>query len=131
MSVMSSWLVCLVPLSFTMQCLLLSLIWLGAIYVMAGDGLHLLPWSPVSLHVNAKNQLNIIRKDGQSLSDLSLSADSIITPWLTIVQFKANDATYLQRLLSRPVLILPDSTDAEDFRRLRVWLLWGQREEVR
>jgi len=127
----SSWLVCLVPLSFTMQCLSLSLIWLSAIYVMAGGGLHLLPWSPVSLHVNAKNQLNIIRKDGQSLSNLTLSPDSIVTPWLTIVQFKAKDATYLQRLLSRPVLILPDSTDAEDYRRLRVWLLWGQREEVR
>jgi len=128
---MSSWLVCLVPLSFVIQCLSLLLIWLVAIYVMAGAGLHLLPWSPVALHVNAKNQLNIIRKDGQSLSDLSLNGDSIVTPWLTIVQPRPKDATYWQRLLNHSVLILPDSTDAQSFRQLRVWMLWGQRDKVR
>jgi hypothetical protein len=131
MSVMSSWLVCIVPLSFTMQCLSLLLIWLAAIYVMAGDALLLLPWSPVALHVNTKNQLNIITKDGQRLIDVSLSGDSIVTPWLTIVQFKPKGATYLQRLLSRPLLILPDSTDAQNLRRLRVWMRWGQRDKVR
>ncbi|TFW70779.1 hypothetical protein C3Y98_08885 [Methylotenera oryzisoli] len=128
---MSSWLVCLAPLSFVIQCLSLLLIWLVAIYVMAGAGLHLLPWSPVALHVNAKNQLNITRKDGQSLSDLSLNGDSIVTPWLTILQFRPKDAIYWQRLLNHSVLILPDSTDAQSFRQLRVWMLWGQRDKVR
>lgn len=130
MTVMSSWLVYLVPLSFVMQCLSLLLIWLAATYVMAAVGLHLLPWSPVALHVNAKNQLYIIRKDGHSLSDCSLSGDSIVTPWLTIVQFKPKDATYLQRLLTHSVLILPDSTDAQSFRIFRVWMLWGKRDNA-
>ena len=131
MSVLSSWLVCLVPLSASLLCISLLLIWLAAIYALAGDGLHLFPWSPVGLHVNSKNQLDILCKDGQRLSDVSLGIDSVITPWLTIVRFKPQDAGYLQRWLSRPLLILPDSSNAQDLRRFRVWLLWGKRDQVR
>ena len=131
MSALSSWLVCLVPLPFTLQCITLLLIWLAAIYALAADCLQLLPWSPVALHINAKNQLDIMRKDGQRLSDVSIRADSVVTPWLTIVHFKPQGASYLQRWLCSPLLILPDSSNAQDFRRLRVWLLWGKRDQVR
>ena len=130
MSALSSWLVCLVPLSLTLQCIILLLIWLTAIYALAANCLQLLPWSPVALHINAINQLDIMRKDGQRLSDVSIGADSVVTPWLTIVHFKPQGASYLQRWLCSPLLILPDSSNAQDFRRLRVWLLWGRRDQV-
>jgi toxin CptA len=128
---MSSWIVCLLNISFSLQCLSLILIWLTTLYVIIGDGLLIFPWSPVRLHINAKNELNVIRKDGQILSDLSLINDSVVTPLLTIVHFQPKNVTWLQRLFNQRLVILPDSTDAEDFRRLRVWLLWGQKRKQR
>jgi len=130
MSGLSGWLVYIVPLAFAIQCLALLMIGLATIYTLT-DSLHLLPWSPVALHVNAKNQLEILRKDGQRFSDVSLRADSIVTPWLTILRFKPQKVSYWQRLFSRSLLILPDSSNAQEFRRLRVWMLWGQRDRVR
>jgi toxin CptA len=101
------------------------------IYVIIGDGLLIFPWSPVRLYINAKNELNIIRKDGQILSDLSLINDSVVTPLLTIVHFQPKNVTWLQRLFNQRLVILPDSADSEDFRQLRVWLLWGQKRKQR
>lgn len=131
MSVMSSWILYVVNLSLFIQCFSLVLIWLAATYAIIKDGLLLLPWSLVKLHVNAKNQLSVIRKDGQVLSDLSLKDDSIVTPLLTIVHFRLKNTTWAQRLFSQRFLILPDSVDAEAFRQLRVWLLWGQKNKQR
>jgi toxin CptA len=55
----------------------------------------------------------------------------VVTPLLTIVHFQPKNVTWLQRLFNQRLVILPDSTDAEDFRRLRVWLLWGQKRKQR
>jgi toxin CptA len=126
MSVMSSWIVYVVNLSLSIQCFSLLLIWIAAIYAIIKDGLLLFPWSLAKLHVNAKNQLNVIRKDGQVLSDLSLKDDSVVTPLLTIVHFRPKNTTWATRLFNQRFIILADSVDAEAFRQLRVWLLWGE-----
>ncbi len=131
MSVMSSWIVYVVNLSLFIQSLFLLLIWLAATYAIIGDGLLLLPWSPARLHINAKNELNVIRKNGQLLSDVSLKSHSVVTPVLTIVHFLPKHTTWFQRLFSQRLVILPDSVDAEAFRQLRVWLLWGQKRKQR
>lgn len=47
-------------------------------------------------------------------------ADTVVTPWLTVLQLRAEPTGARYRLV-----ILPDSMDTEDFRRLRVWLKWG------
>jgi toxin CptA len=101
MSVMSSWIVYVVNLSLSIQCFSLLLIWIAAIYAIIKDGLLLFPWSLAKLHVNAKNQLNVIRKDGQVLSDLSLKDDSVVTPLLTIVHFRPKNTTWAKRLFNQ------------------------------
>ncbi len=45
-----------------------------------------------------------------------LSTDSLITPWLTILNFKSNDGRKFT------VTIVKDNINKEDFRRLRVRL---------
>lgn len=124
MSAMSSWIVCLVPLSIILIYVILLLLWLLAAYTLMSEA-RLFPWSIVGLNVNVKNELNILQKNGQKLTNLALSNDSVVTPLLTIVGFRAENATWLQRLFHRSVLILPDSVEEQAFRQLRVWLLWG------
>ena len=49
-----------------------------------------------------------------------LRAGSFVAPWLAIVRWRAPGARF-----DASVVILPDMLPAEDFRRLRVWLLWS------
>lgn len=131
MGVMSGWIIYLVNLSFLLQCLLLLLVCLAVVYAIVSDGLLMYPWSPVRIHINAKNELNVIRRNGQILSDVSLKSHSVVTPMLTIVHFQSKHTTWFQRLFSQRLVILPDSVDAQSFRQLRVWLLWGQKRKQR
>jgi toxin CptA len=67
-----------------------------------------------------KGAVALTLRDGKSLAG-TVSRDSVVTPLLTLLNIKTG-----RGLLSRSVIILPDSMDAESFRRLRVWLKWGE-----
>lgn len=131
MSAMCSWIICITAIPSTLRYLSLALIWLATIYVLIRDSLLLFPWSPVGLHINAKNELKVMRKDGRILGDLSVKQDSVVTPLLTIIHYRASSMTWQHRLFGPCLIILPDSAEAEAFRRLRVWLLWGQKRKQR
>lgn len=77
------------------------------------------PYSCAAL-VLEKGEAILILRDGRSLAGM-VSRDSVVTPFLTLLNIKTG-----RWLLSRSVAILPDSMDAESFRRLRVWLKWGK-----
>lgn len=49
-----------------------------------------------------------------------LLGSSFVSPQLTVLNLRSED-----RFLARHIIIVPDSVDAEDFRRLRVRLRWG------
>lgn len=131
MSAMCSWIICITAIPTTLQYGSLALIWLATIYVLIRDSLLLFPWSPVGLHINAKNELKVIRKDGRILDELCLKEDSVVTPLLTIIHYRTSSMTWQQRLFGPCLIILPDSAEADDFRQLRVWLLWGQKRKQR
>ena len=122
----------LIPLALLWQIklLLAVAVMLSAGYAVYGYGLLRLQWSAVALTVNARNELQITRRDGARLSELSVCADSIVTPYLTIVRYHPKHAPLWRRVLGRRVfasslIILPDAVDAEGYRQLRVWLRWG------
>ena len=46
--------------------------------------------------------------------------DSLVTPYLTVLNVLPLGARFTSR-----IIILPDSLDAESFRQLRVWLKWS------
>lgn len=54
-----------------------------------------------------------------------LLGSSFVSPYLTILNLRSED-----RFLARHVVIVPDSVDAEEFRRLRVRLRWGVHPSV-
>ncbi len=53
-------------------------------------------------------------------------ASAFVTAWLTVVKFKPGVDNKFPLFL----LVLPDSMPKEDFRRLRLYLLWQVRPEV-
>lgn len=117
----------LIPLTLPWQIklLLVVAVVLSAAYAVYGYGLLLLPWSGVALMVNAKNELQITRRNGVQLSDLLVCADSVVTPYLTIVRYHPKNAPMLRRIFTARLIIMPDAIDAESYRQLRVWLRWG------
>lgn len=131
MASISGWILCLVVLPLLLKSLCLLLIALATVHAVLGKALLFYPWSLTSLHVNVKNKMSLVRKDGMVLDDCSLSSDSVVTPILTIIHIQPSQAAWYQRLswyqylFGQRLLVLPDSLNAEDFRQLRVWLLWG------
>lgn len=118
----------LIPLDLYWQIklVIVTLIVVAASYAVCCYGLLLLPWSCVRLEVNVKNQLLLTRRDGRQIADVTVAADSVVTPYLTVVRFYQKNAAILSRVFSLQMIILPDSLDAESYRQLRVWLRWGQ-----
>lgn len=51
-----------------------------------------------------------------------LMKSTFVSPWLTVINLRPNG-----RRLATHVLLTWDNVDAEDFRRLRIWLKWGAR----
>ncbi|MGQ9425880.1 protein YgfX [Gilvimarinus sp. F26214L] len=52
---------------------------------------------------------------------LELRGEFLVTPWLIVLQFVSAEGR------RRPLILLPDSADADDLRRLRVLLRYGLR----
>ena len=97
----------------------------AVIYSVCQYGLLLLPWSYVSLNVSSSLQVQLVRRDGKQI-EVHVCGNSVVTPYLTVVNCKVTDAPLLMRLFSPHLVILPDALDAESFRQLRVWLRWGK-----
>ena len=117
----------LIPLTLSWQIKLLLAVAMvsSATYAVLGYGLLLFPWSVVALTVNVKNELQITRRDGLQLHDLSVCADSVVTPYLTVIHVYSKNAPLWRRIFTRHLIILPDAVDTESYRQLRVWLRWG------
>ncbi|OYY82251.1 MAG: hypothetical protein B7Y34_03000 [Methylophilales bacterium 16-45-9] len=85
----------------------------------------MLPWSCVALSVSSNNALKITLRDGTQLSDLAVATDTVVTPYLTVLRYQQKNAPFLRRVFKSSLIVMPDTTDKESFRKLRVWLRWG------
>lgn len=57
-------------------------------------------------------------RDGE-WQDVTLLDDSVVLPWMTLLSLRRHDEGQRLRLV-----ILADSLNADEFRRLRVWVKW-------
>lgn len=89
----------------------------SAAWQTLAHGLRRFPGSVVGLHWDADGGVTVRLRDGRELP-ARIQADSFVSPYLTVVRLKANE------MLSRAVIVLPDTLDPNTFRRLRVWLKW-------
>lgn len=116
-------------LNAQIKLLLVMMTLVAVIYHICRYGLLMLPWSCVALKINSKNQLQVIYRNGR-LVCVDVCRDTVVTPYLTVINCKAHDANFFARLLALHIVILPDMLDAENFRQLRVWLRWGKPDKL-
>ncbi len=75
------------------------------------------------IKVNVKSQMQLIRQDGKQL-EVTVLGNTVVTPYLTVLNCRHNQLTFAQRLFSQHIIIFSDAVDAEAYRRLRVYLRW-------
>jgi hypothetical protein len=79
----------------------------------------------VALSINIKNELVVTRRNGTQLLNLVIGADTVVTPYLTVIRYQQKNAPLMQRVFKSSQIVLNDSTDTDSFRKLRVWLRWA------
>lgn len=102
---------------------MLSTIIVNLLYFSCRDALLELPWSYTLINFNAKNQLQLVRKDGKKL-EVDLEENTVVTTYLAVLNFQRRVATFIQRILPLNIFIFTDTVNADDCRQLRVWLRW-------
>lgn len=75
-----------------------------------------------ALSLSQSSKLQLTYQDGREVEVMVL-ASSFVTAYLTILNLRD-----LENGRQVHLLLLPDNTDAEAFRQLRVWLRWGYDE---
>ncbi|MBS0424206.1 MAG: hypothetical protein JSR71_07220 [Proteobacteria bacterium] len=88
------------------------------IYYLRKDALLIAHDAIVALTLTEEMSCILTARSGQSMT-CSLSDSTFVAPYLTVINLQPNE-----RFFMRSVVILPDSIDAEEFRRLRIWLRW-------
>lgn len=98
-----------------------AIAWAG--YHLSLDARLRLQHSCVAFRLDGEGEVVLVLRNGRHVP-CRLSADSLVTPYLVILNVGLNE----QRG-GRSLLILPDSMGAERFRRLRIALKWGDRPD--
>ncbi len=101
------------------------LIIISTLYFILRDVLLLLPWSWQMIDMDGKGQLTITNKRGQQFQPI-LAANSFIHATCTILNFKRHGF----RFALPPVILVTNSENENELRRLRVWLRWFKHEDV-
>lgn len=101
-----------------LSCLMLAVATSHAILL---HGLRRLKHSVVALQLKPDNSVTIHLKDGRR-QKVRVMPSSVVTPLLTVVHYRLHEAAWYSP--KRYVVILADAVDAEEYRRLRVYLRW-------
>ena len=88
--------------------------------VVRRQALLLMPNSPVAIEFGSDNKLSVQTRHGE-WSEYAVLGDTYVTAYLTVMNLRQTDSHEVKR-----IAILPDSVDADDFRKLRVWLRWNE-----
>lgn len=90
----------------------------SAMYTLRRDGFRTLCHSLISLRLDADCRCAFQTRSG-AWHDAALLGSSFVSPYLTVLNLQPAGGRWAKHLV-----ILPDAINAEDFRRLRVWLKW-------
>jgi hypothetical protein len=110
-----------VPLATPAQALLTLALAASLVHLMARDALLRAPRSIVALEIR-DDAVSLQVRNGEWLEGEVLGS-SYVSPLLTVVNFRP-----LGRWRARHVILVPDSANPDDFRRLRTWLRWKRGE---
>lgn len=112
------------PLIWQIKLPIMLVIIIASVYTILHHGLLRMPGAIISLRVDINSELYVLRKDGKELK-VRVAANTTVTPYLVVLNFQTSNVVWYQRLYNHTLIVLPDSTDSEAFRQLRVWLRWA------
>ena len=85
-------------------------------------GLRRLKHSVVALQLMPDNSVSIDLKDGRRQA-VRVMPSTVVTPLLTVMHYRLHEAAWYGPM--RYLLVIADAVDAEEYRRLRVYLRWA------
>jgi hypothetical protein len=112
-----------IPLDVTLATI--ALIIISTLYFIFCDALLMLPWSWQMLDVDTKGKLTITNRRGQQFQP-ELNANTFIHEKMIILNFKRRRL----QLALPPVILFTIAENANELRRLRVWLRWFKRDDA-
>ena len=108
----------LAPLPHGLAALLMPVLLGSAWHTLWRDGFRTLQHSLIGLRLDADCRCEFQTRTG-AWHEAALLGSSFVAPYLTVLNLKPAGGRLVKHLV-----ILPDAVNAEDFRRLRVWLKW-------
>ena len=112
------------PLIWQIKLPIMLVIIIASVYTILHHGLLRMPGAIISLRVDINSELYVLSKDGKELK-VGVTANTTVTPYLVVLNFQTSNVVWYQRLYNHTLIVLPDSTESEAFRQLRVWLRWA------
>jgi hypothetical protein len=112
------------PILLVIKFVIIALILVSSAYFILRDALLLLPNSWKTIDVDNKGELTMINKSGWQFQP-TLAPNSFIYAACTILNFKKSGF----KLAFAPVILLSSAENADELRRLRVWLRWFKHQE--
>jgi len=104
--------------------IIITLLLAGSLYYyLRRDAWLASPQSVVMLYLTGRNRCKIEACAKKSTNTI-IDASTFVAPYMIVLCLKMERAHRY-----RTIVILPDSIDADSFRRLRVWLKWKWRSD--
>ncbi|WP_309296086.1 protein YgfX [Nitrosomonas sp. PY1] len=116
----------LLTLTVTIKILIILAIIFSCIYYLRQDALLLSNNAVIAFDLFEKMQYTVTTRSKKSIRCL-IMPNSFVTPVLTVLIFKLEKPVLLSPFCS--VVILPDRIEANEFRRLRIWLRWKYKSD--
>ncbi len=112
------------PILLSLKFVIIALIIASSAFFILRDALLILPNSWKTIDVDNKGTLTLINKSGQQFQ-LTPAPSSFIHKACSVLNFERKSF----KLAPPPVILLPNAENADELRRLRVWLRWFKHEE--
>ncbi|MBS0298779.1 MAG: hypothetical protein JSR32_02410 [Proteobacteria bacterium] len=100
------------------KAVIVILLVISLIYYLRKDALLTASDAAMALTLTDEMTCILTMRSGQAIA-CRISDNTFVAPYLTVINLQPTEKFFL-----RSVTILPDSIDAEEFRRLRIWLRW-------
>lgn len=113
------------PVSLIIKLVIIALIIASGTFFILRDVLLLLPNSWRILEVDSKGELTLSNKRGQQFQ-LTPASNSFIHAACSVLNFEREGF----KLALPQVILLPSASNADELRRLRVWLRWFKHEKT-
>ena len=111
--------VALVAMPLWLKLMAIAALAVSLVAAVRRAALLLAPGSVVAIEIGLDDSLSIQTRRGSRIGECEVLASTYVAGFLAIINLREPETRAV-----RHVIVLTDSIDGEDFRRLRVWLRW-------